>query len=214
MIVKSPLQIQAYEHIKSLILSGKLEEGILYSETKMAAEFGISRTPMRDALQCLAQDGYIIIIPSRGFKIRQLNEADMNQSIQVRCAIEGFCAHAVAKNVESRKGQQFFKTMKKLLENQEKALRLSDGHEEFMKYDHQFHLTLVEYMDNAEFNQIFQRLMYLIHLTTVSSLAIPGRIEETLKEHWEFFELLKTGNGDGAYQLLMNHLERPLQLLH
>lgn len=212
MNIKSPLQIQAYDYIKDSILSGKLEGGVLYSETKFAKEFGISRTPMREALQCLAQDGYITITPSKGFMIRQLNEQDMSESIQVRCAIEGFCTHVIAAETGSKKAQRLFKQLAKLLENQEKAVSLPDGHESFMLYDHQFHLALVNYVDNEEFNQIFQRLMYLIHLTTSTSLAVPGRIEDTLKEHKEFYELLAVGDGDGAYGLLVRHLSMPLAL--
>lgn len=75
---------------KNSILSGELEPRVLYSETKLSAQIGISRTPMREALQSLSQDGYITIIPSKGFMIRQLNEKDMKDSIEIRCAIEGF----------------------------------------------------------------------------------------------------------------------------
>ena len=62
---KSLLQLHAYDSIKNSILSGELEPGVLYSETKLAAQIGISRTPMREALQSLSQDGYITIIPAR-----------------------------------------------------------------------------------------------------------------------------------------------------
>ena len=74
MKAKSLLQQQAYDYIKGKILSGEFEPNVLYSETKLSATVGISRTPMREALQCLSQDGYITIVPSKGFQIRQLNE--------------------------------------------------------------------------------------------------------------------------------------------
>ena len=54
---KSFLQMQAYDSIKNGILNGELEPGQLYSETKLSAKIGISRTPMREALQCLSRDG-------------------------------------------------------------------------------------------------------------------------------------------------------------
>ena len=68
----SSLQSQAYNIIKEKILSKSMDSDALYSETRLARELGISRTPLREALQCLSQDGYITIIPSRGFKIRCL----------------------------------------------------------------------------------------------------------------------------------------------
>lgn len=212
---KSPLQIQAYEYLKSQILSGELDPDVLYSETRLSAEIGISRTPMREAIQCLSQDGYIKVVPSKGFMIRQLNEKDMEETIQIRCAIEGFCVHIIAADVETKKGQKFLKELERLLEKQEKALQNKNegmGRKQFMEYDHQFHLALVNYVDNAEFRQMFQRLMYLIHLTTAGALAVPGRSEDTWKEHKLFFSYLKNGDGDAAYKLLMVHLMMPLTM--
>lgn len=212
---RSPLQIQAYEYLKEQILSGKLDPDVLYSETRMSAEIGVSRTPMREAIQCLSQDGYIHVVPSKGFMIRQLNEKDMVETIQVRCAIEGFCVHVIASETESKKGQKLLKDLEKLLEKQEKALQNKKeeaARKQFMEYDHQFHLALVDYVDNAEFKQTFQRLMYLIHLTTAGALAVPGRSEDTLKEHKLFFSYLKDGDGDAAYKLMMVHLMMPLTM--
>lgn len=67
MQLMSSLQLEAYNYIKNLILTHQLDVNTLYSETKLSKELGISRTPMREALQCLSQDGYITVIPSKGF---------------------------------------------------------------------------------------------------------------------------------------------------
>ena len=114
---KSFLQLDAYSHIKERILSGEFQPDTLYSETRLSAELGISRTPVREALQCLSQDGYITIVPSRGFRIRTLNSADMEQSIQVRCAIEGYCAYLLCKDIKSRKAQRLMRRLQELLED-------------------------------------------------------------------------------------------------
>ena len=78
---KSLLQLHAYDSIKNSILSGELEPRVLYSETKLSAQIGISRTPMREALQSLSQDGYITIIPSKGFMIRQYRDTMRHRGI-------------------------------------------------------------------------------------------------------------------------------------
>ena len=122
MVSKSPLQIQAYDYLKEMILSGRLDPDVLYSETRMSAEIGISRTPMREAIQCLSQDGYITVVPSKGFMLRKLNEQDMEESIQIRCAIEGFCIHMAASQTNTKKGQKLLVTLERLLDKQEKAL--------------------------------------------------------------------------------------------
>lgn len=209
---KSFLQLQAYDYIKDRILSGELAPGSLYSETKLSAEIGVSRTPMREALQCLSQDGYITIVPSKGFMIRQLSEKDMQESIQVRCAIEGYCTYVIATEIHTKKGQQLLKELGQILQNMRDALEKQDGYNSFIYYDHQFHLLLVNYLHNDEFNQIFQRLMYLIKLTSQSALSVEGRVSGTIKEHQEYYDALQAGDVHAAYSCIINHLNMPLNI--
>lgn len=205
---KSFLQIEAYNYIKNCILSGELQPDTLYSETKMAAKIGISRTPMREALQCLNQDGYITIVPSKGFKLRQLNEKDMNETIQVRCAIEGYCTYCIALEINTPKGQKLLQELDNMLQIMQQNVQ-SDM-EAFIEADHTFHLLLINYMENPEFDQIFQRLMYLIHLTSKTSLSVQGRAQTTLLEHQKYYAALKAGDAATAYNLMIEHLTVPL----
>lgn len=213
MRAKSSLQLEAYNYIKNLILTDQLDVDTMYSETKLSKEIGVSRTPMREALQCLSQDGYITIIPSKGFRIRQLNQKDMRETIQIRCAIEGFCTHAIASEINTKKAQRAISELGKIQELQKESLNYDDEYESFIKYDHNFHLLLVSYINNEEVNHIFQRLMYLIRLTSKSALEVEGRIKGTVDEHTQYFEYLKNGNGDMAYKILTNHLMMPLNVV-
>ncbi len=210
---KASLQVMAYNYIKNLILTDQLDVTKMYSETKLAKEIGVSRTPMREALQCLSQDGYITIFPSKGFQIRQLTQKDMRETIQIRCAIEGFCTHAIAGEIGTKKAQRTLKELSKILELQNESLNENDDYEAFIKYDHEFHLLLVNYINNDEANHIFQRLMYLIRLTSKSTLEVEGRILGTVNEHNQFLEYLKNGNGDAAYGILIKHLMMPLNVV-
>ena len=206
------LQSLAYNMIKEKILTKAFDAGVLYSDTRLARELGISRTPLREALQCLSQDGYITIIPSRGFKIRQLDQNTMRESIHVRCAIEGFCLHLAASREEERRFQKLLKDMEKSLERQRAALDSPHFPDAFVEEDHQFHLLLVHYAKNSEFDHLFQRLLYMIHLTTLNALAIPGRAKTTYEEHTALCRHLREGNADMAYQVLMEHLMMPLKM--
>ena len=215
----SSLQIQAYDYLKDMILSGKLDPDELYSETRLSAQMGISRTPMREGIQCLSQDGYITVVPSKGFKVRSLSGADMEEIIQIRCAIEGFCVHLAAVEIQSRKGQMLLAELDRLLKEQEKVLDggqakagSRESMERFMEYDHQFHQALIDFVGNREFVQTFQRSMHLIRLTTQGALAVPGRAKDTLKEHGLIYSYLKDGQGDAAYKLMLVHLMTPLTM--
>ena len=71
-----PLNEQAYNYLQKLILENHFSYQEVYSETKLSKELGISRTPLRDAVHRLAQEGYIDIIPSKGFMLHQMNRKD------------------------------------------------------------------------------------------------------------------------------------------
>ena len=213
---KNLLQLQAYNYIKEKILSGDFSPNTLYSETKLSKELGISRTPMREALQCLSQDGYITIVPSKGFQIRQLTQQDMLESIQVRCAIEGYCITVLTRELETKKAKELMNALGVQLDNMRKLanLAISDHKalEQFIDTDHKFHLLLVEYANNNEFNNLFQRLMYLIKLTSSTVLSKEGRIKGTLDEHEAIYSALENGDGGTAYKILIDHLVKPIEL--
>ena len=213
MQLMSSLQLEAYNYIKNLILTHQLDANTLYSETKLSKELGISRTPMREALQCLSQDGYITVIPSKGFRIRQLSQKDMKETIQIRCAIEGFCTQCLANEYNTSKGKQTIERLGEILKKQKESLSANDDYESFINYDHEFHLVLVNYIENEEINHMFQRLMYLIRLTTQSARHVEGRSIGTVDEHEEYYEKLKTGDGNEAYRILISHLMMPLNIV-
>ena len=86
MLVASPLQVKAYQHLREMIEKEELVDNVIYSETKMAVTLGVSRTPMRDALQRLEQEGFIEILPSRGFQLQAITPERIHKNNQVRSA--------------------------------------------------------------------------------------------------------------------------------
>ena len=84
MLKASPLQIKAYQHLRKMIDEELLVDDTIYSETKMAEQLGISRTPMRDALQRLEQEGFIEILPSRGFRLQKITPEQILKNGQSR----------------------------------------------------------------------------------------------------------------------------------
>ena len=98
-----------------------------------------------------------------------------------------------------------------ILDNMEEALN-SDSLEDFIYYDHQFHLLIVNYLHNDEFNQIFQRLLYLIHLTSQDALSAEGRIQGTIDEHLAYYNAVKEGKVDLAFVSANLQVAKPLRM--
>uniref|UniRef100_UPI002618EAF5 GntR family transcriptional regulator n=1 Tax=Terrisporobacter sp. TaxID=1965305 RepID=UPI002618EAF5 len=98
------LQKYAYDFIKDMILSGKFLENEIYSETKLSKEIGISRTPMRESLQRLSQEGFIDILPSKGFRLHKFSEKEIIEIFQIRSAIEGYATFLLTHQCKTAKG--------------------------------------------------------------------------------------------------------------
>ena len=142
------LQEQAYDYLKEKILSGGYRIDEIYSETKAAEEIGISRTPVRDALQRLSQEGFIDILPSRGFRMHQISKEDVIETFQMRSAIEGFCAHLIAREFRTEKAISTLSQLKNSLQKQQEILVTTRNIEEFVEVDNEFHTLIISYAEN------------------------------------------------------------------
>ncbi len=204
---RKSLQLQAYEYIKNLILSEKLQYNEIYSETKIAKEMGISRTPMRDALQYLSQERYIDILPNKGFCLHKMSMTDFIETYQMRTAIEGYCARQLTLEATDPKHLSTFQQLEDCLEIQKLALQQTP--KDFFHTDYAFHLSIIDSISNQEATSLFQTYLYRMEKLAVHTLSYENRMQEAYLEHQELFQLIKTGNISKIYEAVVNHMESP-----
>ncbi|MCC2253609.1 GntR family transcriptional regulator [Ruminococcus sp. CLA-AA-H200] len=209
MYTHRPLQEKAYHHLKKLITECKLEPNVIYSETKMCSELGISRTPFKDALVRLSQDKYIDIIPSKGFCLHQMSYNDVHSTYQVRVAIETFCAINLSGNINNSESQKCIKKMYGILASMKEALKETEDIAVFSEFDFEFHRSLVNSAKNDEFDDLFASYQYRISSLTTKNLIIPGSLSEACNEHEQILKAISTGGNVGQlYGLIETHLEQ------
>lgn len=204
------LQIQAYDYIKERILDGTLTFNQVYSETGLAQEIGISRTPVRDAIHLLYQEGLVDIIPSKGFSLHKLTEQDVMETYEIRSAIEGYCARKLALSGEAASSPAHLQALAASLDKQQQIFRERLGVDSFAEEDRQFHYLLVSYGGNEALLEIFQQYMYRIKKLACYSLTKPGRMEQTLAEHRQIYTAICEGDGYAAYEATLLHMRNPL----
>lgn len=208
MRVQKSLQLKAYEHIKNLIISNDMKYDEIYSETKIAKELGISRTPMRDAMQYLSQEKYIDIIPNKGFCLHKMEMQDFIETYQIRTAIEGYCGRKLAIEYNSDEAKVTFLKLKQSLDNQKQALD-SDDISKFCNSDNDFHNILVYYIENEELISLYESYMYRMRNFAMHSLQHKGRMELAYKEHSKIYDSMANGKVNDVYDDIMYHMESP-----
>ena len=207
-----PLNEQAYDHLQKLITDGQLSYHEIYSETKLAKELGISRTPFRDAIHRLAQEGYIDIIPSKGFRLHQITERDVIETFQIRTALETYCTMQIARDVKEKNNanlRPFFKELDWLMENMKEVMENDQGIDEFCEYDFRFHKKIIDYLENEQFSSVFASFLYRMKRLAKLSLQHDGRMAQTVEEHQAILDAMKNGDTEHIYEITMVHMDRP-----
>lgn len=209
-----PLQESAYNFIRDKVLAGQLQPDVLYSETRMAAELNISRTPMKDALVRLSQEKLIDILPSKGFRLHQMSSEDILQTYQARTAVEGFCAMQLALNRGTPAGQAAIRNMENILSSMDGFLTRENAGEDLMaallEYDLQFHQALVDFSGNDELRQLFNSYHYRLYFFALEAFRVEGRLQQAREEHQDILNAVLDPDdpvGIRAYLAVMRHME-------
>ncbi|MGB9440018.1 MAG: GntR family transcriptional regulator [Desulfobacterales bacterium] len=193
----------AYEAIRKSILSGQWKIGELYNEKAIAADLGISRTPVREALLELASQDLIIFLPRRGLMVNRFTRRDVDEIFELRKAIE---LAAVEKITVTSPPFDLFEIEDALL-SQRKAVKQKD-YLAFMEADRLFHTSVSELTSNRRLIAILDNIRDMIHVMGAKALALEGRAVEVIKEHQTILEAVKKGNLEEARRAMAYHLDQ------
>jgi DNA-binding GntR family transcriptional regulator len=203
--IKQPesLAKMAYEAIRKSILSGQWKIGELYNEKAIAADLGISRTPVREALLELASQDLIIFLPRRGLMVNRFTRRDVDEIFELRKAIE---LAAVEKITLASPPFDLFEIEESLLK-QRKAAKEKD-YLAFMEADRIFHTRFSELTNNRRLIAALENLRDMIHVMGAKALALEGRALKVIEEHQAIFEAVARGNCDEARRAMAYHLDQ------
>ena len=205
-----PLQEKAYEYLKDKITKGELEYGRFYSETKMAAEIGISRTPFKDALVRLSQDRYIDIIPSRGFCLHILSLQDITNTYQSHTAVEGFCAFSLHTKRKEKEAAAVIEALFKDNENMARAIEDKASFSEILRHDLSFHRRIVEFSKNDELINLYESHNHQLYDIAMKTFELEGRPSIAVAEHQAILDNLVSDEENaaaGTYLSVMKHMD-------
>ena len=200
--MKISLQEFAYNKCQELIESGELSPGHLYSESAMSKQLGISRTPLRTALQQLERDGLIIRLPQRGFYVYQFMEKDIEELFVIRKAIEGYAVEHIAK----KRLEIDLNQVKKHLKAQEEA-RKSNDFSIFIQEDRKFHENLVKTINNERLVMIYSDLRQSIELIGLKRFKLDSQRNQSIAEHKSIIKAIEKGDPLAAREAVYKHLD-------
>jgi DNA-binding GntR family transcriptional regulator len=192
---------EAYRLIKEKIITLELPPAALLDEVKLIADLGLGRTPIREALQRLALENLVVILPRRGTIVADLNMSDLQKIFEIRVELEVYVVRLAARRASAAQ----IAAMEALFEDADALLREGDNYQ-LIRLDHQAHRLLAQAAHNEFLEETLERLYNHVLRLWYVSLHRVQRLREAIEEHREIIACVKAGDGERAAQIMRAHI--------
>jgi DNA-binding GntR family transcriptional regulator len=200
MIIRE-LNIRAYDEIRRRILDGEFLPSSPISENQLAAELNFSRTPVREALKRLEEEGLVWSIPNKGTFIAELSAHDIMEIYQVRERLEGLAALIAAEQMSEKDIQLLEKEIALLNE-----LKFTGRVDEIFQCDIRLHKVIIASTQNIRLGKILATLDGQMHRVRIILSHSPDWLQAVIQEHTTLVEKIKARDGKGAENAMVQHL--------
>ena len=201
-----PLYEDVAERLRAQIFAHELAPGSWLDEQSLAAQFGISRTPMREAIKVLASEGLVTMKLRRGAYVTEVDRGDLEQIFTVLSLLEGQAAKETALKATEAQLTQLDDIHHRL----EKAAADRDA-EQFFEVNVRFHDLIQEIAGNRWMNGVIVDLRKVLKLQRRDSLSRSGRLQSSLLEHRQILQAILKRDPVAAELAMRNHLARGLE---
>lgn len=192
---------QAYRIMYDMIQSGELPVGSVTSVSELIARLNIGRSPIRDAILRLNDEGLVQVVSRKGIFITGVRAKDIKEMFQLRLAIEFLAIDAF---VNSR-DKEAFKKLGEIVEKQ-KALVCSGNEEMFSSMDEDFHFCIINILSNSRINHILQESRKQMALYGYNAITAHHNAYESTLEHEKIYQFVRDHNAIEARKEMERHL--------
>ncbi|MFJ8235288.1 GntR family transcriptional regulator [Ureibacillus sp. NPDC094379] len=201
---KLTLKEQAYLKMKQLIMQGEIKPGTSLTERELTDLLGMSRTPIRSALEKLEADGFIVNTPNKGPIITNISIQKLVDIYDLRIALE---SHVAMHYNHLSITDELKECLEENLKKQHEAL-INNDETEFSKIDTDFHLLILNFYGNEEITKVFTQIQNQLMLLAIEVFKKnSGNLQYFYEDHVKVYEYLLQNKGSEAAKLLTDHLE-------
>ena len=195
-----PLRDVVFNTLRQAILKGELKPGERLMEIALAERLGVSRTPIREAMRKLEQEGLVVMIPRRGAQVANITEKDLNDVLEVRITLENMAIEKACANMTDADIRK--------LEQAAEVFQTSTAEGDLVKMaEANFHEVIYEAADNKRLMQVLNNLREQIYRYRVEYLKEDESRNRLVKEHEKITRAIKERDVKAAQELSFEHLE-------
>lgn len=199
---RTSLRERVAESLRAALVSGRMVPGTTYSIPALAEQFGVSATPVREAMLDLVNEGIMSAVPNKGFRVVELSDAELDQITELRRLLEvptvGDLAGAIDRAAVRR--------LRSLADAVSDAARRGDV-VAYVEADRELHLALLAEAGNPRLVEMVGRLRDQSRLYGLEQLAADGVLVDSAAEHIRLIDALESGDRRAAERVMAHHLD-------
>jgi DNA-binding GntR family transcriptional regulator len=197
-----PLRDVVFNTLREAILKGDLKPGERLMELQLAAKLGVSRTPIREAIRMLEQEGLAVTIPRRGAEVAKMTLKDMEDVLEIREALDDLAVRIACEKISEEQLGRLIRVKEQF----ESSTRTGDVRA-IAEADVSFHDVIYEATDNPKLVTLLNNLREQVYRYRVEYIKDPKNYPTLIMEHEAIVEGLKNRNRDAATAAMHAHVE-------
>lgn len=209
---KASLVDNAYAALKSAILDNTFPPGYQAAEIDVAAQLGMSRTPVHEAVIRLQEEGLVELLPRKGVLVREISAGDIREIYELTIALEGMAAEVLALQPLSTTKKSILDRLETETRAMESALKKNDL-DTWAAADDRFHKALTSECGNGRLSRVASTIRDQTHRTRLLTLRLRPPPEKSAIEHYAIIEAIRQGDAGGASKSAANHRRRASQIM-
>jgi DNA-binding GntR family transcriptional regulator len=199
---RTSLRERVAESLRAALVSGRMVPGTTYSIPALAEQFGVSATPVREAMLDLVNEGIVAPVPNKGFRVVELTDAELDQITELRRLLEVPTVGALAGAIN----RASIEHLRSLASEVSDSARRGDV-VAYVEADRELHLALLAHAGNPRLVEMVGRLRDQSRLYGLEQLAAEGVLVDSASEHLQLIEALESGDRRAAERVMAHHLD-------
>ena len=189
--------------LRAAIISGELEPGTVYSAPSLGTRFGVSATPVREAMLDLVREDLVEIVPNKGFRVTEISETALDEITELRLLIEPAVVGKVTPSIPSADVDELRELAQKIVDAAAAGNLI-----EYTEADRIFHIRLLSYAKNSRMTTLVAELRAHARLYGLSALLARGELEQVAREHLAIVDTIERRDPEAVAELLREHISQ------